>query len=65
MRTVLSEQAVATIGRCGWGEVSQARALQDGVKVASGVMEGILRYTSIARVCAILCSESIETRIGL
>ena len=43
MRTVLSEQAVATMGRCGCGWLDQARELEGGVRVASGVIvEGIV-----------------------
>lgn len=41
MRTVLSEQAVARIGRCGCGVLSHVRALQEGVNVARALMVGI------------------------
>jgi hypothetical protein len=42
MRAVLSEQAVARMGRWGCGLLSQARALEGGWKVASGWMEGMV-----------------------
>lgn len=38
IRTVLSEQAVATIGREGCGDVSQQRVVEEGVRVARGVI---------------------------
>lgn len=37
MRTVLSEQAVATMGRCGCGEVIHVRLVLGGWRVARGV----------------------------
>jgi hypothetical protein len=33
MRTALSDEQVATIGRVGWAEVSQAREREGGVRV--------------------------------
>lgn len=36
----MSEQAVATMGRCGCGWLDQARELEGGVRVASGVIVG-------------------------
>ena len=36
MRAVLSEQAVAIMGRWGWGVLVQVRALQGGLRVARG-----------------------------
>jgi hypothetical protein len=42
MRAVLSEHAVARMGRWGCGLLSQARALEGGLKVARGVMEGMV-----------------------
>lgn len=42
MRAVLSEQAVARMGRVGWGVVCQVRVEQVGVRVARGSMEGIV-----------------------
>lgn len=41
MRAVLSEQAVARMGRVGWGVLSQVRELQEGKRVARGWMEGM------------------------
>lgn len=35
----MSEQAVATIGRCGCGWLDQARELQGGVRVARGEID--------------------------
>jgi hypothetical protein len=36
MRTDLSEEAVARMGRVGWGALSQARVAEGGVKRARG-----------------------------
>lgn len=42
MRAVLSEQAVAMMGRWGCGVLSQVRVLQVGWKVARALMAGIV-----------------------
>ena len=42
MRAVLSEQAVARMGSVGCGVLSQVRELQEGVRVAKGLMEGMV-----------------------
>lgn len=42
MRAVLSEHAVARIGKLGCGELSQVRELHGGVSVARGLMEGMI-----------------------
>ena len=41
MRAVLSEQAVARMGRWGCGLDSQTRELEGGLKVARAVMAGM------------------------
>ena len=43
MRTVLSEHAVAMMGRCGCGVLIQVRALQGGVQDARNLISDILR----------------------
>lgn len=42
MRAVLSELAVAIIGRCGWGVESQMRVEVGGVRVARGEIWGMV-----------------------
>jgi len=43
MRTVLSEHAVARIGRFGCGREDQVRVLDGGVKDARGLISAMLR----------------------
>ena len=48
-RTVLSEHAVATMGKWGCGALSQVRALQGGLSVARGTRVGIVDVVVTAR----------------
>ena len=48
MRAVLSEQAVARMGRWGWGALCQVRELQVGVRVARGLMVPIVGDLDVA-----------------
>lgn len=60
-RTLRSEQAVATIGRFGWGEDCHVRELDGGVSVASceslcvrGFAGGDMLASSCGRVAAVV-----------
>lgn len=47
MRAVLSEQAVARMGRVGWGVLSQVREFDGGCRVARGLIEGMIEMRCV------------------